>query len=48
MKINRFKRLDLADRVPEETRAEVYNTVHHIVTTTIPNKKEMQEDKLII
>ena len=48
MKMNRLKRLDLADRVPEETWAQVYNTVQHIVTKTIPNKKEMQEDKVII
>ena len=33
--ISRFKGLDLADRVPEEPRTEVFNTVQEAVTKTI-------------
>ena len=36
---NRFKRLDLADRVYEELRMEVHNTVQEVVTKMIPKKK---------
>ena len=36
---NRFKGLDLIDRVPEETWTEVHNTVWVGVTKTIPKKK---------
>ena len=37
---NRFKGLDLIDRVPEELRTEVHNTVQVVVVTkTIPKKK---------
>ena len=37
---NRFKGLDLVDRVPEEVWAEVHNTVHEAVTKIIPKKKK--------
>ena len=37
--INRFKRLDLVDRVPEELWMEVCNTVQEAVTKTIPRKR---------
>ena len=41
---NRFKGLDLADRVPEELWTEVRNTVQEAMTTKIPKgKKKMQE-----
>ena len=43
--INRFKGLDLVDRVPEELWKEVCNTEQEVVTKTIPKKKEMQEGK---
>ena len=33
---NRFKGLDLVDRVPEELWMEVHNTVQEAVTKTIP------------
>ena len=33
---NRFKGLDLIDRVPEELWLEVHNTVQETVTKTIP------------
>ena len=37
--MNRFKGLDLADRVPEELWMEVCNTVHEAVTKIIPKKR---------
>ena len=37
---NRFKRLDLVDRVPEELWTEVHNTVQESVTKTIPKKNK--------
>ena len=36
---NRFKGLDLVDRVPEELWREVHNTVQEVVTKTIPKKQ---------
>ena len=44
---NRFKGLDLVDRVPEEQWSEVHNTVQEAMTKTIQRKK-MQEDKEIV
>ena len=35
--MNRFKGLDLVDRVPEELWTEVCNIVQDTVTKTIPN-----------
>ena len=40
--MNRFKGLDLVDRVPEELWTEVWNFVQKGVTKTIP-KEEVQE-----
>ena len=37
---NRFKGLDLADRMPEELGTEVHNTVHKAVIKTIPKNKK--------
>ena len=37
---NRFKGLDLINRVPEELQTEVCNTVQEAVTATIPKKKK--------
>ena len=37
---NRFKGLDLIDRVPEELWTEVHNTVQKVVTKTICKKKK--------
>ena len=37
--INRFKRLDLVDRVPEELWMEVHDIVQETVIKTIPKKK---------
>ena len=36
---NRFKGLDVVDRVPEELWMEVHNTVQEVVIKTIPKKK---------
>ena len=43
--INRFKELDLVDRVPEELWMEVCNTVQEAVTKTIPKKKKCKKAK---
>ena len=45
--VNRFKGLDLIDRVPEELWLEVCNIVQEMMTKTIP-KKEMQEGKVVV
>ena len=37
---NRFKGLDLVDRVPEELWTEVHNIVQEAMTKTIPKKKK--------
>ena len=37
---DRFKGLDLADRVPEEIWTEVHNIVQETVTKTIPKEKK--------
>ena len=42
---NRFKQLDLLDRVPEELWMEVYNTVQEAVIKTIPKKKKCKKAK---
>ena len=44
---NRFKGLDLVDRVPEELWMEVCNSLQ-VVTKTIPKGKKRQEDKEIV
>ena len=42
---NRFKGLDLIDRVPEELRTEVHNIVQEAVIMTIPKKKKCKKEK---
>ena len=42
---NRFKGLDLVDRMPEEIWTEVHNTVQEVVTKTIPKKKKRKREK---
>ena len=44
---NRFKGLDLVDRVPEELWTEVCNIVQEAVTETIPKKKKCKEAKCL-
>ena len=43
--MNRFKGLDLVDRVPEELWTEVHNIVQEVVTKTIPKKKKCKNAK---
>ena len=43
--INRFKRLNLIDRVPKELWKQVYNTVQEAVTKTIPKKNKCNKAK---
>ena len=42
---NRFKRLDLVDRMPEELWAEVCNIVQEAVIKTIHKRKKCKEAK---
>ena len=42
---NRFKGLDLIDRVPEELWMEVRDIVHETGIKTIPNKKKFEKAK---
>ena len=44
---NRFKGLDLIDRVPEETWMEVYDIVQEVVIRTIPKKKKHKKAKCL-
>ena len=45
---NRFKGLDLADRVPEEVWLEVHNIVQEVVAKNISKKKLMEEGKMVV
>ena len=46
---NRFKELDLIDRVPEELWTEVSNIVQEMVFKTIPTQEEeMQKGKMAV
>ena len=42
--MNKFKGLDLVDRIPEELWMEVSNTVQEVVTKTIPQKDERRQN----
>ena len=42
---NRFKGLDLKDRVPEELWMEVHDTVQEAVIKTIPKKRKCKKEK---
>ena len=42
---NKFKGLDLIDRMPEELWTEVYNTAQEVVTKSIPKKKKCKKAK---
>ena len=42
---NRFKGLDLVDRVPGELRTEVHNIVQKAEAKTIPKKKKLKKAK---
>ena len=43
--MNRFKGLDLVDRMPQELWTEVRNTVQEAVTKTIPEKNKCKKAK---
>ena len=43
--MNRFKGLDLTDKVPEELWLEVCNTVQQAVTKTTPKKNKCKKTK---
>ena len=45
MEVNRFKGLDLVDRVPEELWMEVCTIVQEAVTETTPKKKKCKKAK---
>ena len=45
---NRFKGLDLIDRMPEELWMEVHDIVQEAVIKNIPKKKEMQKGKMVV
>ena len=45
---NRFKGLDLIDRVPDELWNEVHDIVQETLIKTIPMEKEMQKSKLAV
>ena len=43
--MNRFRGLDLVDRIPEELWTEVLNILQEVVTKTIPKKKNCKKAK---
>jgi len=45
---NRFKGLDLIDRVPEELWTQIHNIVTRGSDQNYPKEKEIQEDKVIV
>ena len=45
---NRFKRLDLIDRVPDELWMEARNTVQETGIKTIPKKKKHKKSKMAV
>ena len=45
---NRFKGLDLIDRVPEELWTEVRNIVQEAVIKAMPKKKKCKKGKMIV
>ena len=47
-KSQRFKRLGLIDRVPEELWMEVCDIVQEAGIKTYPQEKEMQKGKMIV
>ena len=44
---NRFKRLDLIDRVPDELWTEIHDIVQEAVIKTIPKKKKCKKAKCL-
>ena len=46
--MNRFRELDLVDRVPEELWTEVHNIIIGGGDQNHPKEKEMQEGKVVV
>ena len=46
--INRFKGLDLIDRVPDEPWTEVCDIVQEAVIKTIPKKNKCKKGKMVV
>ena len=42
---NRFKGLDLVDRVPEELWIEIHNIIQEVVTKIVTKKKKCKAEK---
>ena len=45
---NRFKGLELIERVPDELWMEFHDIVQEAVIKTIPQEKEMQKGKMVV
>ena len=45
---NRFKELDLIDRVPDELWTEVHDIVQEAAIKTIPKKKKCKKGKMVV
>ena len=45
---NRFKGLDLIDRVPEELWMEVHDTIQEAVINSITKKKKCKKGKMVV
>ena len=45
---DRFKGLDLIDRMPEKLWTEVHNIVEEVAIKTICQEKEMQKGKMVV
>ena len=45
---NRFKELDLKDRVPDELWMEVHDIIQEPAIKSIPKKKKMQKRKIAV
>ena len=45
---NRFKGLDLTDRVPDELRMEVHDIIQETGIKTIPKKKKGKKGKMAV
>ena len=46
--MNRFKGLDMVDRVPEELWMEVCNVVQEVMAKTIPKEKKCKKAKWLL
>jgi len=45
---NRFRGLDLIDRVPEELWMDIHDIVQEAVIKTIPKKNKLQKGKMAV